>query len=315
MKLPKIEGNIWIGTERVDLDALEGKVVLVDFWTYSCINCRRTIPHLREWYKKYKDEGLVLIGIHSPEFEFEKDPVNVEKAMRELGVIWPVVLDNEYKNWNNFDNHYWPAKFLADTKGDIAYTHFGEGSYEETEEKMRGLLGVEKEKRKSKEKAGHTHGSVCFLATPETYCGYMRGKTGNELGYTEGIEDDYKKPTAQSEGEIVLDGKFLAEDEYVESREDGATLSLSFTGTEVNLVMAPALRESVVEILLNGEPIPENVRGTDVGANDEIIVERSDMFNLIKSKEGTHGTLGIRAVSGNFRAYAFTFSGCSDYGP
>lgn len=135
MQSPEIVGDVWLGSKPFTKEDLKGKLVLVDFWTYSCVNCLRTIPYLKMWRDEYKDKGFLIIGIHTPEFDFEKNPKNVEKAIKDLGVGWPVVMDNEYINWNNFANHYWPAKYLVDKTGKIVYTHFGEGAYGETEQK------------------------------------------------------------------------------------------------------------------------------------------------------------------------------------
>ena len=318
MKLPEIKGHVWIGSQPITLDDLEGKVVLADFWTYSCVNCLRTIPYLKEWHEKYKNDGLVIIGIHTPEFEFEQNPQNVKDAILRLGITWPVLLDNDYENWEAFDNKFWPAKYLTDTKGNIVYTHFGEGGYEETESKIRELLGLSFEQTEEKD---HKHGGVCSVATGETYCGYMRGHIANELGYGEDTEEEYKEnPEAKSsfaeamadrEGKINLNGKFFVTHEYAESREDGATLSLPLRGTEVNLVLAPAKNDAEVEILWNGKPLSKELYGKDISPEGKITVNRSDMYNLIRSEKPIEGTITLRSEKGNFRAYAFTFSGCS----
>jgi len=312
-KLPDIKGHVWIGSEPITLDDIAGKVVLVDFWTYSCVNCLRTLPHLREWHEKYKNDGLVIIGIHTPEFEFEQEPKNVKEAMLRLGVTWPVLLDNDFENWDAFNNKFWPAKYLADTEGNIVYTHFGEGNYEETESKIRELLGLggpgEKTETKNEE---HVHGAVCSIATAESYCGYMRGNIANELGYAEDTEEEYKTNPDAKEGEINLNGKFFVTHEYAESRGVGATLSLALRGTEVNLVMSFAKGEATVEVLWNGKSMPKELRGKDISEEGKLVISRSDIYNLIKSDKPVEGTITIRAEKGNFRAYAFTFSGCTN---
>ncbi|MFA5830560.1 MAG: redoxin domain-containing protein [Candidatus Paceibacterota bacterium] len=309
-KLPEIRGHVWIGSEPITLDDIAGKVVLVDFWTYSCVNCVRTLPHIREWHERYKDDGLVVIGIHTPEFEFEQDPKNVKDAILRLGVNWPVILDNDHDNWDVFGNQYWPATYLADTKGNIVYTHFGEGSYCETESKIRELLGSFGENETCNKE--HTHGALCSVATAETYCGYMRGNIANELGYAEDAEEAYKEKTEIQEGEINLNGKFFVTHEYAESREAGATLSLLLRGTEVNLVLSRGKGETVVEVLWNGIPVPKEIRGKDISAEGKLDISRSDMFNLIKSNTPIEGTITIRAEKGNFRAHSFSFSGCAN---
>ena len=168
-KAPKIMGiEGWINSEPLDLETLRGKVVLIDFWTYSCINCIRTLPHIKEWYKKYKDNGLVIIGVHTPEFEFEKKLSNVQSAVKDFGITYPVALDNNYSTWQNYDNHYWPAHYLINQDGAISYTHFGEGNYLETENEIRKLLKLPLLNQLTEEKS--FHGRI----TPETYLGSAR---------------------------------------------------------------------------------------------------------------------------------------------
>lgn len=307
--LPKIEGHIWIGQNPTTLDNLADKVVLVYFWTYSSVNCLRTVPYLKEWHEKYKDEDFVTIGIHTPEFEFESNPKNVENAIRELGITWPILLDNDYVNWNNFENDSWPAKYLVDKEGNIVYSHLGEGAYKETEEKIRELLGIQ---GTSATIESHTHGKSCSLPTAETFCGYLRGNIANDLSYAEEAEEAYATPESLREGEIALDGAFFASPEYVESREDGAALSLSFHAAEVNLVLASERGVAEIEVSLDDFSLDDDARGADVDAESRIAINRPGVYNLIKSKEVINGVIKIRAREGNFRAYVFTFSGCED---
>ncbi|SVD97854.1 uncharacterized protein METZ01_LOCUS450708, partial [marine metagenome] len=138
---PEIKGiKAWINNEPLTIEELRGNVVLVDFWTYSCVNCIRTFPALKQWHAKYADDGLVIIGVHSPEFEFEKDYDNVLKATQDNGITWPVAQDNDFETWDNYSNRFWPAKYLIDKDGLVQYTHFGEGAYDETEKQIRDLL-------------------------------------------------------------------------------------------------------------------------------------------------------------------------------
>lgn len=307
--ISKLEGHIWIGQNPTTLDNLAGKIVLVHFWTFSSVNCRRTIPHLQGWEEKYKEEDFVVIGIHTPEFEFEQNPKNVENAIRELGVTWPVLLDNEYVNWNNFENDSWPATYLIDTEGNVADSRLGEVGYEETEAKIRELLGLQGEGFAASPNE-HTHGEACAVPTPEIYCGYLRGSIANDLGYAEEVEDAYQAPGIFREGEIALDGAFFSSPEYVESREEGATLSVSFHATVVDIVLGLDKEGANVEILLDDFPLGDDVRGEDVDTESHVAVKRSGAYNLIQSRKAIDGVLKIRARQGNFRAYVFTFSGC-----
>lgn len=309
VRMPKIVGEIWLNSPALTADDLKNKVVLIDFWTYSCVNCRRTLPYLADLWRKYKDEGLLIVGIHTPEFEFEKSKENVESACREAGVTWPVVLDNDYINWNNFANRYWPAKYLADREGKIVYTHFGEGNYEETENAIRALLGKASGKEMPKiEIQEHSHGNVCFVPTPELYVGYKRGYLSNGA-YVENTVAEYKAPQMK-EDTIGLEGKFLAKPEYAESQDAKSTLILKFRATEVNLVLHPVGDKARVKVLLDGKEVPKEYWGHDLDESEAEIKEPT-MYNLIKTGELLEGVLEIKPVEGNFRAYAFTFSGCN----
>lgn len=315
MKIPEITGDIWFNPPQASkpfrVEDLEGKVVLVDFWTYSCVNCLRTIPYLKMWWEEYKDNDFLIIGIHTPEFEFEKDPKNVEKAIKDLGVQWPVVMDNDYINWNNFANHYWPAKYLVDKNGKIVYEHFGEGDYEETEQKIRQFLEFTIGEEKVQEIGEHTHGNVCFIPTPEIYCGYLRGSLDNKEGFQKDIVAQYSPPKILQEDTIALSGSFLATSEFAQSQDPTSTLILRFHATEVNLVMAPYGKKTTIEVFFNDQPLNQDIAGKDIESMEKITVDSNRLYNLIKSKEPLNGVIEIRAEKGNFRAYAFTFSGCS----
>lgn len=297
IKLPKIIGDTWFNSKPLTPEDLNGRIALIDFWTYSCVNCRRTIPYLKEWWKKYKNEDFVMIGIHTPEFEFEKDSKNVERAIKDLGVGWPVVLDNEHINWNNFSNHYWPAKYLFNKTGKLVYEHFGEGSYAETEAAIIKLLNKGGIERFFEE---YQHGNVCFVSTPEIYCGYERGRIENHQRYARDQKFRYTAPNELSDDSIALDGEFIARPEYVESAEAGAALILKFRATEVNLVLHPVGVRAVAEASLDSKKLKD------------IIIIKPTLYNLLKSEQPIEGVLSITAKKGNFRAYAFTFSGCAE---
>ncbi|MBI1957289.1 MAG: redoxin domain-containing protein [Candidatus Niyogibacteria bacterium] len=314
-RMPAITGDTWFHSKPLTAEDLRGRIVLVDFWTYSCVNCQRTLPYLRDWWSKYKDKDFILLGVHSPEFEFEKDPRNVEAALKKFGVEWPVVLDNDHVIWDAFANRYWPAKYLADRKGEIVYTHFGEGGYTETEREIQRLLGEDRtgESMPAIAAEEHGHGNVCFIPTPETYCGYERGALANEEGHQENTEFDYRWQGELPEDSIALDGRFFAAAEYVESRAEGASLLLRFRATEVNLVMRPVSgKEAEVSITFDGEAPDPARRGRDADENGGVRIREPDLYNLLKSDEVMEGILRLRADVGNFQAYAFTFSGCAE---
>jgi len=309
--MPEIKGDIWFNSKPLTPDDLKGKLVLVDFFAYSCVNCQRDFPAMREWYKKYKNEKFVMIGIHTPEFEFEKDKNNVEKAIKALNITWPVVLDNDSKLWNAFNNRYWPAKYLAGDAGKIVYTHFGEGDYEEVETVLQSFLKSTHAWAKFEPVKSEDIGGVCYMPTPETYCGYKRGHLTNTEGYAKDKVFDYKQVKLLPVNSIALKGKFIAKEEYVESNNPGSEVQLHFTGTEVNLVLKTDDKEAVVELIYNDLPLNAHNKGIDVSKDSKVTIKLPTMYNLFKTPyDLSEGTLIVRAVTGNFQAYAFTFAGC-----
>lgn len=309
IRYPHLVGDTWFNTKPLSPKDLEGKVVLFDFWTYSCAHCLRSLPYIKKWWEKYKDRGCIIIGIHAPEFIFEKDVNNVQKAIIDLGITWPIILDNELINWHNFANKYWPAKYLVDIKGHIVYSHFGEGEYEETEKAIQDLLGGKNMPSVEKEK--HEHGQICFRPTPELYCGYSRGWISSGI-YEENKIKQYNESGVVSDDSIALKGKFLATPEYIESKEKGAELIVHFQATEVNLVMESRSKNAIAQIELNGNIVTDEYRGRDVNSKGEVHIQKPSLYNLLKSNNLMEGILRIRAFESDFRAYAFTFLGCAD---
>jgi len=311
MRTSIIEGNIWFNTPHpIAPEELNGKVVLVDFWTYSCVNCIRTVPFLQEIWKKYRQYDFFIIGIHTPEFEFEKSPVNVELALERFDIHWPIVLDNDYINWNHFANHYWPAKYLIDQNGYIVYEHFGEGGYRETEEKIQEELkrdfGTQEFPPLTKYEGS---GGYCTIPTPERYLGFSRGFITNAGGYHEDHIGHYLLPAIIPQNSIALKGEFTAKPEYIESFGDGGEIVINFNGTEVNLVMAPVESFAVIHVELDGQDVPDDLAGEDMDKSD-VVVSESRMYSLIVSSIPINGMLKIKPQESNIKAYAFTFSGC-----
>jgi len=278
---------------------LRGKVVLVDFWTYSCVNCIRTIPYLKAWYKAYKDKGLVIIGVHTPEFEFEKVPRNVQAAIKSLGVDWPVVQDNNYKEWNAYGNQYWPAHYFIGPDGHVRYFHFGEGGYAESEKVIQALL---------RERGSDVSGIVSkpaltnYSQTPETYLGYARGRGFSSA--TQPVPDavaDYTPGSITSTGEWSLSGKWQITSEYVEPASQG-TLTFRFNAKNVFLVIQPQAGSGSIQVSVDGAP-PANT--PDV-KNGLLVPQASRLYQLVGlSTPGEH-TLRLR-VSKGLRLFAFTF--------
>lgn len=217
----------WLNTDPLTMQQLRGKVVLVDFWTYTCINCIRTLPYVTSWYNKYKDQGLVVVGVHTPEFEFEKDTANVQAALKRFGITYPVAQDNNYGTWNAYSNQYWPADYLINQQGQIVDTHFGEGDYAATEAKIRDLLKISGTTTTLSDTT--PTGSI----TPETYLGSARGGAPY----------------------VHLNDQWTINPEYIESKGQ-ATLDLDFTAQKVFLVITPQNHESV-KVWLDGQAQPD----------------------------------------------------------
>ncbi|MCF7906196.1 cytochrome c biogenesis protein DipZ [Candidatus Gracilibacteria bacterium] len=233
---PELEGlENWINSEPINsLEALRGKVVLVDFWTYSCINCIRTLPYLKSWHEKYADDGLVILGIHAPEFAFEKKFENVQKAVLNFGLSYPVVQDNDFRTWRNYENHYWPAKYLIDRDGFVRYTHFGEGKYDETEKAITALLGTQIQESKVSAQ------DVNFrqIGTPETYIGTKRRENM--------VEGD----TALRPSQWKLVGDWNSEAERAVSESFPSSIKMKFYASKANLVMGG---NAEAEVYIDGE--------------------------------------------------------------
>jgi cytochrome c biogenesis protein CcdA/thiol-disulfide isomerase/thioredoxin len=284
----------------VSMDDLLGKVVIVDFWTYSCVNCVRTLPYLRAWYEQYRELGLVIIGVHTPEFEFEKNPDNVKKAIADLGVTWPVVLDNDFKQWRAYNNRYWPAHYFIDAEGRVRYFHFGEGEYRTSERVIQALL------KEAGEKVSNRRISDRDLKlegrTPETYLGYARAKNFvSAVGPTIGSAVEYKPSRALDNGEWNLEGKWTINREYVVPSTSGV-LQIGFNAKDVYLVIDPDEGEGSVEVLVDGEVTDDT---PDV-AGGLLNPSESRLYHLVGLEKAGEHILKLN-VHGKLKLYAFTF--------
>lgn len=284
--------NTWLNSVPLTVASLKGKVVLVDFWTYSCINCVRTLPHLTDWDKKYRKHGLVVIGVHAPEFEFEKDRQNVESAIAAHHIAYPVALDNTLDTWTNYKNRYWPAHYLINKEGQVVYTHFGEGNYAITENNIRFLLGLAPLGTEPAETTTHTSGQ-----TPETYLGSDRAE--NYASPEDGIDNTtqtFTFPETLPEHHWALSGQWRIEPERLIAKEQGASLRLHFTAAKVFLVLGTANKTPIkVNLTLNGTP------------HGSITVTANTLYPLIAQPEIEDGILEITTESEGLEAYAFTF--------
>ncbi|MBI2443997.1 MAG: redoxin domain-containing protein [Candidatus Magasanikbacteria bacterium] len=312
-----VDSSGYLNHEPFTLKNLIGrKIILVDFWTYSCINCQRTIPYLNAWYDKYRDRGLEIVGVHTPEFAFEKKYDNVRAAVERFGIRYPVVMDNDYLTWNNYGNRYWPHKYLIDIDGYIVYDHIGEGGYEATEAKIQELLD-EKMQRDALSGAAPlplgfvrpAEAEVSEAGSPEIYFGasrneYLgngqRGKTGSQ---------NFTLPERILGNELYLSGRWNLATEYAENLEAAGRIIFRYRAKNVYLV-GSAARPVTAQILLDGRPLDAATAGADVRLNNgQSIVEfRGDrLYHLIKTKAVGEHTLEIILEAPGLKAYTFTF--------
>lgn len=297
-------------------DLVGKKVVLLDFWTYSCINCQRTLPYLNSWHEKYADEGLVIIGIHTPEFDFEKEYENVKRAVEKFGIDYPVVLDNDYSTWRDYRNNYWPRKYLIDIDGFIVYDHIGEGGYEETEQRIvealnekNAVLGGSKITLDSSTPQDAQDTDFSKVRTPETYIGHSR------LEYLANIPSpicvgsvcSYTLPEEISINTFLLAGDWYLGAESAELKSKDGIIAIGFSAGKVNLVAGAMEGTVTAEVLLDGKPVGESLAGSDV-KDSRVIFGSHDLYNLIDLR-GDYGEhiLEIRILEPGLEAFAFTF--------
>jgi thiol-disulfide isomerase/thioredoxin len=315
-RLPGFEGAAgWLNSPPLTPDELRGKVVLVDFWTYTCINWLRTLAWVRAWWEKYESHGLVVIGVHTPEFPFERDADNVRAAVEEMRVTYPVALDPDYGVWNAFANSYWPAVYIADMDGRIRHHHFGEGGYEECERVVQQLL----------RDAGHDIGDELVtvapegfevqadwsqLKTPETYVGYQQAQSFASSGDL--VLDDpreYSIPEPLNLNEWALAGRWAVESRAGVSDEPGARIVFRFHARDVNLVMGPRPRGASVpfRVTVDGEA-PGDAHGFDVDEQGNGTLLQQRLYQLIREPGSiTDRTVEITFLESGAEAYCFTF--------
>lgn len=300
-----IPGGEWFNGEPTTLNDLRGKVVLIDFWTYTCINCQRTFPYLRSWHEKYKDRGLVIIGVHAPEFEFEKNEQNVAQALRDFNLNYLVVQDNNFSTWRAYDNRYWPAKYIIDKDGYIRYTHFGEGAYDETEKVIQELLAEAGAKDTALEIKNPSY--QINAQTPETYLGSLRMEYLYPNGNTRnGVYQNLQIQKNIPLNSFTLGGSWMVADEYSESVKD-SVLEQRFNAQKVFLVMRSKNKEGgKVRVLLDGKDVDATNSGKDV-VNGFIPVASDTLYEIIDLKRNLGEHLLRIELSPGIQVFAFTF--------
>jgi thiol-disulfide isomerase/thioredoxin len=317
VRCPQISSDHWIGGGPAPIG--HGTVVLIDFWDYTCVNCIATLPYLKAWHERYRGPEFEIVGVHAPEFPFARDPGYVERAVRDLGITWPVAIDNDYRIWQAYANRYWPAKYLADARGYLRYYHFGEGGYDETEAAIQALI---REVRPDATlpplleplRGRDMPGAVCYRPTPELYLGHARGLFGQQQEIAEDEPKVYHVPERRAMNAAYLDGPWTVQRDAAEAGA-GASLSVWYQAAEVNLVLHPgtAADGAIVAIDLDGGPVPPHLRGEDVvarGDDTAVVIDGPRMYRLIAGESFEEHELRLRALTPGIRAYAFTFVSC-----
>jgi cytochrome c biogenesis protein CcdA/thiol-disulfide isomerase/thioredoxin len=316
-KLPPLDGATeWLNSPPLTADGLRGHVVVIDFWTYSCINCLRALPYVKAWYEKYRDKGLVVIGIHAPEFAFEKDLSNVRREVKQLGVTYPVAVDNDYKLWRAFGNEYWPAHYFVDASGNIRHTHFGEGEYDESERVIQQLLAEAGGGNMPADLVSAT-GSGAALASdeahvlsPETYIGHARADNfASPGGQVPGVAHDYTVPPKLSLNQWALGGSWTVAEESAAANAAQTRIAFHFQARDLHLVLGPGLSGKPVRfrVRLDGAP-PGDDHGTDVDADGNGTVSEERLYQLIRqSGDVRDRTFEIEFLDPGVVGYAFTF--------
>jgi cytochrome c biogenesis protein CcdA/thiol-disulfide isomerase/thioredoxin len=314
--LPSLAGAVqWLNSPPLSAEALKDKVVLVDFWTYSCINCLRTIPYLRAWAEKYKDQGLVVIGVHAPEFAFEKDLGNVRKAVADLQIAYPVAIDNDYAIWRAFSNQYWPAHYFIDAEGRIRYHHFGEGSYDESERVIQQLLAEAGQKNVSQgvvavnANGAEAAADMGDVGSPETYVGYGRAERFVSPGGAMKDASHVYAAGSQRLNEWGLTGDWTVGSEHALLNATGGSIVFRFHARDLHLVLGPSAVGTPIrfQVTIDGMA-PGDSHGTDIDAEGNGTVTGERLYQLIRQSGPVADHLfEIRFLDPGVQAYAFTF--------
>ncbi|MGU3412607.1 cytochrome c biogenesis protein DipZ [Enterobacteriaceae bacterium C34A] len=314
--MPPLTGAVqWLNSPPLTAESLRGKVVLVDFWTYSCINCLRTLPYVKAWAEKYRDQGLVVIGVHSPEFAFERDISNVTKEAKKLGVTYPIAIDNNFSIWQAFNNQYWPAHYFIDANGHIRYMHFGEGNYAESERVIQELLrqagaknvndGLASVAGKGVEQAASGMNDI----SPETYLGYQRAENFASGSVSQDEAADYHYPMALPLDAWGLEGRWIVGGEHITLAGEKGRIVYQFRARDLHLVLGPGDNGQPVnfKVLLDGKP-PQALHGSDVAPDGSGTITDQRLYQLIRQTDGSgEHTFSIEFDKPGATAYALTF--------
>ncbi len=314
--LPSLGGAVeWLNSPPLTSDELRGKVVLIDFWTYSCINCIRTVPYVREWAEKYKDQGLVVIGVHAPEFAFEKKIDNVKRAINEFQISYPVAVDNDFNIWRAFQNSYWPAHYIADVDGQIRYHHFGEGEYDASEKVIQDLLAEAGSQRARKDitapdaKGAHVAPDLGHLRSAETSIGYKRAQN---FVSPQGMSGDRAQDYTAAEprlNEWGLSGNWTVGPEQATLNRAGGGITYQFSARDLHLVLGTGAGDKPVrfQVKVDGN-VPGENHGNDVDADGNGTVSETRLYQLVRqAADVQERTFEIRFLDPGVEAFVFTF--------
>ena len=322
-RVPEIYGDFWFNSDPIPLGAMRGCTILIDFWDYACQKCIRTLPYLQEWHRRYAEKGLVTIGVHSPQFPFESDPINVRNAIDKLGIRYPVVVDNNFVTWGAFNNVVWPTKYLIDKNGFLRYVHQGEGSYQNFEHAIQSLLAesgyheefpIVMEPLREMDRSG----AVCYRATPEILTGWQRGTIGNIEGYSPESTVHYRDPGFYLDGRMYLDGYWLNDRNYLKLNDpDGSEghLVFAYEAREVNAVVRPEGEKNFqVFVHQDDAHLTHENKGDDILVDEEgrsyLLITDAKLYNIVKNKEFGEHKLKLSVRSNGFALYSVSFVSC-----
>ena len=320
--IPSLSGAVqWLNSPPLSAADLRGKVVLLDIWTYSCINCLRTLPYVKAWASKYKDDGLVVIGVHDPEFAFERDAGNVKRAVANLGITYPVAIDNKYAIWDDLNNEYWPAHYIVDAQGRIRYHHFGEGSYDETERAIQQLLAEAGHPQALQVALGLSQQGMPMrgvqaaadehdLDSPETYIGYERAANfSSPGGAVHDAATDYRAPATLGLNDWGLAGDWHVAAQYARLQRPTGRIIFRFHARDLHLVLGPGAEDKPVHFVIRIDgAAPGDAHGSDAAPDGSGVVTAERLYQLVRQKGPvTDHTFEIEFLDRGVQAYSFTF--------
>ncbi len=319
-RVPEIYGDYWLNADPIPIAASRGYVILIDFWDYTCLRCLRAVPYLKEWHKRYIEEGLIMVSVHTPQFPFARDPVRVRKAVDSLGIQYPVVMDNDYLVWNAFRCMVRPTKCLVDKYGYIRYMHAGEGQYQNFEHAIQSLLTnagyldevpIVMEPLRESDRPG----AICFRETPEILTGWQRGTIGNREGFSPESTVHYEDPGYYVEGRVYISGDWFSDRNYLQlNTEDphGGYLTVLYQAKEVAGVIKPEGEKGFqVFVEQDGGYLQKADAGNDIRFDEQgrsyLIVDEARLFSIVKNREFGEHKLRLLSRSNGFAVYGLSF--------